>query len=267
MENVIFIVWRESVEALLIIGILHAWLTQRQARAALRWLWAGAAAGLGLAGMLALAMFSTAQWLQGEALDLFQALMQLAAAVLVLHMVWWLRRHGRGLKRQLETEAQASLMASRHAGLALLAMFAVGREGAETAVFLYGLAQDPALQPGVLALSTLGGVLAAAASFWALQRGRVSWPLFFRVSEVVLLCLGAALLAGGLERLIGLEYLPPLADPLWDSRAWLDDSHGAGALLAGLAGYRAQPAGSLLAGLAAYWVLTLLLLQPARRTV
>lgn len=264
MENVIFIVWRESVEALLIIGILHAWLTQQQARAALRWLWAGAAAGLGLAGLLALAMFSTAHWLQGEALDAFQAVMQLAASALVLHMVWWLRRHGRGLKRQLETDAGSALTSARYTGLALLAMAAVGREGAETAVFLYGLAQDPALSAGWLALAALGGVLAAAASFWALQRGRVSWPLFFRVSEIVLLCLGAALLAGGLERLIGLEWLPPLADPLWDSSSWLDDSRGVGALLAGLAGYRAQPAGSLLAGLAAYGLLVLALLRPVR---
>jgi len=50
MGQSMFIVWRESVEALLVIGILHAWLRQQPgAGNALRMLWAGVAAGLGLA--------------------------------------------------------------------------------------------------------------------------------------------------------------------------------------------------------------------------
>ena len=34
LGNVAFVIWRESVEALLIIGILNAWLAQRNADAA-----------------------------------------------------------------------------------------------------------------------------------------------------------------------------------------------------------------------------------------
>lgn len=266
MGNAAFIVWRESVEALLVIGILYTWLKQQQALPALHWLWAGTAAGLGLAALLALAMFSTAQWLQGDALELFQAGMQLVAAVLVVHMVLWLRRHGRQLRQRLQAEAQAALSTANYLGLALLAMLAIAREGAETAVFLYGIGQDPSLGADTLVIAAAGGLLAAGASFWLLQRSQrwLSWPVFFRASEVVLLCLGGALLVGGLERLIGLEYLPTLADPIWDSSLWLDDSRGPGALLAGLAGYRAQPAGSLLLGLIGYWLLTLALLKPAR---
>ena len=50
MGQSMFIVWRESVEALLVIGILHAWLRQQPgAGHALRMLWGGVAAGLGLA--------------------------------------------------------------------------------------------------------------------------------------------------------------------------------------------------------------------------
>lgn len=268
MGNAAFIVWRESVEALLVVGILYTWLHQQQARSALRWLWAGTAAGLGLAALLALAMFSTAHWLQGDALELFQAGMQLVAAGLIVHMVLWLRRHGRQLRQRLQAEAQAALSAANYLGLAALAMLAIAREGAETAVFLYGIAQDPSLGADSLVIAATGGFLAALASFWLLQRSQrwLSWPVFFRVSEVILLCLGGALLVGGLERLIGLEYLPTLLDPAWDSSAWLDDSQGLGALLASLAGYRAQPAGSLLLALIGYWLLTLALLKPARST-
>ena len=47
--NVVFIVWRESIEALLVIGILQAWLSQQGESGFSRgsiYLWAGVAAGL-----------------------------------------------------------------------------------------------------------------------------------------------------------------------------------------------------------------------------
>lgn len=57
MGQALFIVWRESIEALQVVGILYAWL-QRQPdnRLAMRHLWAGVALGLGLASLLGAAM-------------------------------------------------------------------------------------------------------------------------------------------------------------------------------------------------------------------
>ena len=47
MGQVLFIVWRESVEALLVVGILYAWLKNGDADASrgIPYLWAGVAAG------------------------------------------------------------------------------------------------------------------------------------------------------------------------------------------------------------------------------
>ena len=45
MANAVLIVWRETIEALLVVGILHAWLTTRGDRTRLRFLWGGVAAG------------------------------------------------------------------------------------------------------------------------------------------------------------------------------------------------------------------------------
>lgn len=55
MGNALFIVWRETIEAMMVIGILHGWLSARpDARTGFPWLWGGVAAGLGLAVLLAL---------------------------------------------------------------------------------------------------------------------------------------------------------------------------------------------------------------------
>ena len=48
LGNIVFIVWRESIEALLVIGILNAWLSQQgeAVRRGRLFLWAGVAAGI-----------------------------------------------------------------------------------------------------------------------------------------------------------------------------------------------------------------------------
>ena len=47
MNQSMFIVWRESVEALLVIGILQAWISQQSEGSRLgRFLWAGVVLGL-----------------------------------------------------------------------------------------------------------------------------------------------------------------------------------------------------------------------------
>jgi len=50
MGNALFVIWRESAEAMLVVGILYAWLKrQPDARLGMRYLWGGVAAGVGLA--------------------------------------------------------------------------------------------------------------------------------------------------------------------------------------------------------------------------
>ena len=73
MGNALFIVWRESAEAMLVVGVLYAWLKNRaDAATGMRYLWGGVAAGAGLAGVLALVMLGIASSLSGNGLDYFQ---------------------------------------------------------------------------------------------------------------------------------------------------------------------------------------------------
>ena len=158
-------------------------------------------------------------------------------------MVFWMRRHGRTLKRELEKDMQANAESANWWGLLAVVALAVGRESAETVVFLYGMgAQNEGLWSflGIVAL----GIAAAYATFWALQQGGkvLSWRTFFRVSEILLLLLAGALLVSAVEKLMGLGVLPALVDPVWDTSAILDDTGRFGGLVASLTGYRARPA-------------------------
>lgn len=257
MGNALFIVWRESVEALLVIGILWAWLKVQGEQRRGRWILSGGvAAGLLLAGLLATAMTLVQDELAGAALEYFQAVMVLAAAALITHMVLWMMRHGRSMKKQLTAGAEAAFSRGGALGIAVLVAIAVAREGAETAIFLYGLSFNGG---SGLWLGAALGVALALATAALLSRGLryFSYATFFRASSALLLVLACGLLVAGVEQLIGLEALPVLIDPLWDSAFLLDDGAGPGNVLATFAGYRARPSLMLLLVVVAYWLFVL----------
>ncbi|HXH01832.1 MAG TPA: FTR1 family protein [Candidatus Competibacteraceae bacterium] len=258
MGQVLFIVWRESVEAMLVIGILYAWLKAHpEAGAGMRYLWGGVAAGIAAALALGGAILAFAEFFAGDAQDWFQIAMVLAAALLIVHMVFWMKRHGRTLKHDLEAGMARTAVTANWWGMLVLVMLAVAREGSETVIFLYGLGLA---QQGIallqFTLAALAGFALALATFGLLQLGGkvFSWRAFFRFSETVLLLLAASLLVTGAEKLVALGWLPPLLDPLWHSAWLLDDSAGLGGLIAALTGYRAQPALITVLLYAGYWV-------------
>ncbi len=267
MGNALFIVWRESTEAMLVVGILYAWLTKHpDARRGMRYLWGGVAAGIGLALALAAVMLGVARLLSEQALEYFQLAMMVVASGLIVQMVFWMRRHGRTFKRELEHDMQKNASAANWWGLLTVVALAVGRESAETVVFLYGLgAQDEGVKQFVTVLVL--GVAGALATFWMLQQGGkvLSWRTFFRISEILLLLLAGALLVSAVDKLIALDVLPPLVDPTWDTSAVLDDSGRIGGLVASLTGYRARPALLPLLALAVYWGVVVTFLRRASR--
>ncbi|WP_415764221.1 FTR1 family iron permease [Pseudomonas sp. ZB1P45] len=266
MNQSMFIVWRESVEALLVIGILQAWVSQQhQGDRLAKFLWAGVVLGMMLSGLLAVLILFAGEAMSGSASEWFQAALALVASLLIVQMVGWMHRHGRTLKHDLQRHADSHLAQQGGAGLLLLAMLAVSREGSETVVFLYGAgAQLRGPQLGLFAIGGAMGLVLSALTIALLHSSRrfISWQRFFAISEVVLLVLGAALLVSGTERiggqLLALD-LPEVmyslvGDALWDSSALLSDSHGLGGFLAGFAGYRATPSGMTLLVLAGYWL-------------
>ena len=270
MGQVLFVVWRESVEALLVVGILYAWLKNGDAaaRRGLPYLWAGVGAGSLAAVLLGAALVGFSEFLSGDAADYFQTGMVLIACVLIVQMVLWMKRHGRTLKRDMERSLQESTRDGNGWGVAVLVALAIAREGSETVIFLYGLGfgQSGHVSQGDVLAIVLGLGLAFL-TFYVLQLGgRVfSWRHFFRVTETMLLLLGAGLLQTGVDKLIDKELLPVGITQVWDSSALLDDSSTVGSLVAALTGYRAHPALTNLIAYALYWLVVGWLARRASR--
>jgi high-affinity iron transporter len=269
MGQVLFIVWRESVEALLVVGILYAWLKNgdADARRGIPYLWAGVAAGLLAAVALGAVLIGFTEELSGDAQDYFTTGMVLVACVLIVQMVLWMKRHGRSMKRDMEASLQKSKQDANWWGVTLLVALAIAREGSETVIFLYGLGfgQSGHVDP-MQYLAVAIGLALAFLTFYLLQLGGkiFSWRLFFRVTEIMLLFLAAGLFETGVDKLIDKEILPVVMNQVWDTSWLLDDSSTFGSLVASLTGYRAHPAGMNLIAYALYWAVIFLLLRRSK---
>lgn len=266
MGNALFVVWRESLEAFLIVGILYAWLKVNDDNGGgRRALFAGLAVGVGLALALGWALLFVQDELSGTALEIFQIATLVIASGLITQMVLWMKKHGREMKARLHADLATAARRSGHLGVAVVAALAVAREGAETVIFLYGLTQEGDFT-GLLVGATTG-LTAAAATAWFAARGlaRLNLGLLLRLSSILLLVLASALLVTAVDRLIGAGWLPPLLDPVWDSSALLDDSTTGGRLFADFSGYRARPALTVLLAYAAYWSGVILFDRRSRR--
>src|SRR6478735_4870932 len=182
---------REGLEAALIVGIVAAFLRQQARIDALRWVWVGVALKL---------VSEQLPYRQQEGLETVVALV---AVGMVTFMIFWMRKHARGLKRELEGSARSALAAGSVLALIAMAFFAVIREGFETAVFLLA-AFDASTRPAAAGGGAVLGVLVAVALGWGIYRGGVKINLarFFRVTSVVLVLVAAGLLASALSALL-----------------------------------------------------------------
>ena len=268
MLNALIVVWRESLEALLIISVLLAWVNRQPSPAPLRRsVFKGALAGFAVAVALAFATLFGQSQLTAAALEIFQLGMVMLAAALLFHMALWMRRHGGSMGKTLQARAGRAEQTPGSFSMGTITALAVAREGAETVIFVLGLdAQSDAKEHGYLLASVAAGMALAAVTAALVHRGARAVPMkqLFRISEVAMLLISGAMLVNGIDRMISLDWLDFWLAPLWDSSAWLDDTQGVGNLLANFVGYRAQPCALVLAIAGSFWLIAVWQFWPKR---
>ncbi|MEO7760880.1 MAG: FTR1 family protein [Casimicrobiaceae bacterium] len=245
MLGAALIVFRESFEAALLIGILAA--AMRDVPGRTRWLAIGV--GAGIAGALLVAGLTDviSNLAGGSGQELFNAtILGVAVLMLAWHNIW-MASHGRQLAHQAKQLGKEVGIGSRAlSSVAIIAGAAVLREGSETVLFLFGISTGPdmTLQGliGGAALGLLAGVTVGVAVYAGLLR--IPSRRFFTVVGTLLVLLASGLAAQMARFLIQADWLPSLASPLWDTTWLLTNTSAFGAALHVLVGYDAQPSGT-----------------------
>jgi high-affinity iron transporter len=251
---------REGIEAALIVSIILAYLKQLGATDRSRLVWWGTGFAVLLSAAVGTVIFVAGAEFEGEAEQVFEGLVTLAAVGVLTWMIFWMRRQGARIKSELQEKVDTALVAGGFA-LAGLAFFAVLREGIETALFLFAAAKGTAVEGTAVAASAqlIGAVLGLALAVVLgvlLYRGGIRMNLrsFFRVTGFILIVVAAGLFAYSLHELQEAGWLPFLETDAFDLSSSLPDDAGVGAILRGLVGYNADPTWLEVVGWLAYLV-------------
>jgi len=241
MLGALIIVFREVIEAGLIIGIVMA--ATRGVIGRGHWINIGIGAGVVGAAIVAASAGVISQAFEGAGQELFNASVLGVAVVMLMWHSAWMARHGREIAKKMRNVGAAVNEGTKPlTALAIVVGLAVLREGSEVVLFLYGIMASGTSGAALLAGGMLG--IGAGAAFTALTYfGLLAIPnrYIFSVTSWLIALLAAGMAAQAVQFLNNAGVVVALDSTVWDTSWLLSDRSIFGHLLHTLVGYTERP--------------------------
>ncbi|MEU0438352.1 MULTISPECIES: iron uptake transporter permease EfeU [unclassified Streptomyces] len=233
---------REGLEASLVVCILIAYLVKTERRDAIGPIWAGIGIAVAIALGFGCALEFGSQELTFQAQEALGGSLSILAVGLVTWMVFWMRRTARHLKAELHGKLDAALRMGT-AALVATAFLAVGREGLETALFVWAsvhAASDGTPRP---LIGVALGLATAVLLGWLFYRGalKINLAKFFTWTGGMLVVVAAGVLAYGVHDLQEADWVPGLRNQAFDISDTIPPDSWYGTLLKGVFNFQPDP--------------------------
>ncbi len=242
MIGALIIVFREVIEAGLIIGIVLA--ATRTVIGSRKWVGIGVLGGI--AGSCIVAAFTStiAAFFDGFGQEIFNAtILAIAVIMLAWHNIW-MAVHGREMAGELKhTGDEVREGRQTLAALAIVVGAAVLREGSEVVLFLYGVLISDGGSAKNIALGAVAGLGLGAIMSALTYLGLLKIPTrhIFKVTSWLITLLAAGMAAQSVSFLEKAGLVEALSTTVWDSSALLSEKSITGRILHTLIGYSDQP--------------------------
>ncbi|MGI5208409.1 iron uptake transporter permease EfeU [Spirillospora sp. CA-108201] len=220
---------REGLEAALVVSILIAYLVKTGNRRALLPVWTGIGAAVVLACGFGVALSAASSEMQFKTQELFGGILSIIAVGLVTWMVFWMRKTARFMKAELEGRLEGALDVGPIA-LAAVAFLAVGREGLETALFLWTNISNSSGGSTQPITGAFLGLAVAVALGYLLYRGglKINLRRFFTWTGAALIVVAAGVFGYGFHDLQEAEVFPGLHSVALEPHVFFAKFGGAG---------------------------------------
>jgi len=241
MLGALIIVFREVIEAGLIVGIVMA--ATRGVAGRGRWIMIGVASGVVGAAVVAGFAGAISQAFEGAGQELFNASVLGIAVVMLMWHNAWMARHGREIADTMRAVGTAVSEGARSlAALAIVVGLAVLREGSEVVLFLYGIAASGTSDAALL-VGGLFGIAAGAAFTGFTYFGLLAIPTryIFSVTSWLIALLAAGMAAQAVQFLNNAGLMLVLGHTMWDTSWLLSERSILGHLMHTLIGYTERP--------------------------
>lgn len=252
------IVFRESLEAVLIYGIIVSFFrkssgTTKETNAAKLGLVLGIVASI----LLGFAFAGVTPLISTESYALIEIGIIFGGSLLMLYMVFWMAEHSRTLKKDIESSLSQALSAHSLKAITGTVFVAVVREGVETVIYLYSLSLEnsSATHRSSILISLGLGVGLSFLVYQLMIHGSkfLSTPVIFKITGTWLLFSSSSLIATGFDKLFSAGYFEKASQSVF--------SFEPGGLLLSVSnffesiiGLRFQPSPLHLASFAVFWV-------------
>ena len=242
MLGALIIVFREVIEAGLIVGIVMA-VTKGMAGTRLV-VALGILAGLVGAALVAAFAGALSQAFAGIGQEVFNASILIVAVLMLTWHNIWMASHGRELAGEVKKVGQEVRSGARPIyALGVVCAVAVMREGSEVALFLYGLVASSGTTGWDLLIGSGIGLALGVAVTAVTYLGMLTIPprYLFGVTTTLITLLAAGLAGQAVVFLQQAGVVTAFAETAWDTSAILSDTSLFGRVLHTLVGYADQP--------------------------
>ncbi len=237
------IMFREGLEAALIVSLIASYLKRTQRSQWLGIVWVGVILAAALCLGLGIFINETTGEFPQKQQELFEGIVAVVAVGILTYMVFWMRKVSRSVKTHLEGAIDNALNAGKGQGWALVAMvfFAVAREGLESVFFLLAaFQQDVGIQAPIGAvLGLVCAIIVGMMIYW----GGIKLHLakFFKWTSLFILFVAAGLAAGAIRAFHEAGLWNYLQDIAFNFTDVLSTHSLLGTLLEGIFGYQEAP--------------------------
>tara|TARA_B100000212_G_scaffold168649_1_gene126745 strand:+ start:2524 stop:3447 length:924 start_codon:yes stop_codon:yes gene_type:complete len=194
----LIIMFREVLEASLIIGILYTYLKKSGNNSSIKMLWGGVFSAIIISIIASFIFQMIAGGFEGNASKIFEGIVMIVASVVLTTMIIWMAQN-KNISEDLKNQAKESLTSGFKYGIFTLAFVAVFREGVEIILFLYAIG----IKDGISVFpSVIGALLGLFAGYIIFVQGvKVPLKQFFNVTSVFLIFVAAGMLTYGVHEL------------------------------------------------------------------
>ena len=218
----LLIALREGVEAALIVGIVVAYLVKVGRRDVLPKLWIAVVVSAAIPLGLGIYWTWGPMTLTFQAQEVLGGVFSIVAVGFITWMIFWMGKNSRKMTAEFKEKAEAALESGNTTALVWMAAIAVFREGAETAIFVWGVVASTGTTDNVWpAVGVFAGLLIAIVIGYLIYKGSVAinLRLFFNVTGYLLILVAAGVLLYGIGDLQEASVIPGWGVTLYDFSA------------------------------------------------
>lgn len=232
------ITFRETLEVVLVIGIILAYLYEIKRKDYNKFVWSGVISGLVLSVITAFIFKFFIGEFEGRAEQIFEGASMFVAAILLTYMIFWMIK--KSYVKELQEKVSKKIEMEHKIGLFFLSLVAVLREGVETVIFL-GAANFVSKENNIIG-ALIGIVIALILGYlFFFSIKRINLKVFFGITSILLILFAAGLVAHGIHEFQEATLLPLTIEHVWDTNNIINENSNLGGILKSLFGYNGDP--------------------------